>query len=225
MTAKDGGGDEAFRDRIIAHMNQLHSRELTHYLRHYRGLTTRQSAGATLHDLTLQGMRIRARGIDHVVNFNPPLQSWTQVRQRVVEMDAVARDGLGISDIYMDRFYMPDLLGSLVMIGVGSYFISALCLPWIKPGLFLWGLLDMHFPWGAETFRWLVKMIFLPVLGIHILEPLYFDMSRLRKHGVDRGSGLWWMWIVSCFLEGFTAFKRFDRVIASRKAEKEAKKH
>ncbi|KAG6010254.1 hypothetical protein E4U21_007303 [Claviceps maximensis] len=224
MAAKPGD-DEAVRDRIITHMNHLHTRELTHYLRHYRGLTKRQSADPSLRDVTLQGMRIRAAGADHIVEFNPPLSSWNDVRPRVVEMDAIARHSLGISDIYMDKYQLPGPADLAVMLSVGFYFLSVAGLPWITPGSAPWHLLAAYFPGGPETFRWLVRALILPVVAIHTLEPLYLDVSRLQKHGVDRWSAQWWMWIVSCVFEGLMAFKRFDRVIARKKAEKEAKKH
>ncbi|KAG6017728.1 hypothetical protein E4U54_004449 [Claviceps lovelessii] len=208
MAAK-AGGDEAMRDRIITHMNQLHTRELTHYLRHYCGLTSRQAAGAFLRDVTLRGMRIRAAGADHVVDFHPPLPSWNHVRPRVVEMDAIARQSLGISDIYMDKYQLPGPADLVVMLGIASYFLSLASLPWVVPGSSLWHLLAAVFPGGPETFRWLVKALILPVVVIHTLEPLYLDLSRLRKHGVDRWSAQWWMWIVSCVFEGLMAFRRF----------------
>ncbi|KAG5953782.1 hypothetical protein E4U53_002638 [Claviceps sorghi] len=219
------GGDEAIRERTITHMNHLHTRELTHYLRHYCRVTKRQSAGASLRDLTLQGMRIRAAGADHVVDFNPPLPSWDHVRPRLIEMDAVARQGLGISDIQMDRYHLPGSADLAVMLAVGFYFLSVASLPYITPGSPLWRLLSAYFPGGPEMFRWQVKMLLLPVIGIHTAEPLYLDLSRLQKHAVDRWSAQWWMWMVSCFFEGVMAFRRFDRVIAKKKVEKEAKKH
>ncbi|KAG6042215.1 hypothetical protein E4U41_002558 [Claviceps citrina] len=222
-----GDDDHVLRDRIMAHVNKLHARDLTHLVRHYCGLTKRQSAGASLRDVTLEGMRIRARGTghDHVVAFSPPLQSWDDVRPRVVEMHAVALRGLGISDISMDKYHAPGLADMMVMLGVGLYFLSVASLPWIVPGSRLWGFLAACYPGGPETFRWLVKALMIPVVAIHVLEPLYLDLSRLRRHGVDRWSGQWCMWIVSCFFEGLMAFKRFDRVIARKKAEREAKKH
>ncbi|KAG5981331.1 hypothetical protein E4U55_003060 [Claviceps digitariae] len=223
MAAKTG--DEAMRDRIITHMNQLHTRELTHYLRHYCGLTKRQSARPFLCDITLQGMRIRAADTDHIVPFDPPLPSWNHVRPRVVEMDTLARQGLGLSDIPMDKYHPPGPADLAVMLSVAFYFLSVASLPWIAPGSPLWRLLAAYFPGGPDTFRWLVKALILPVVGIHTLEPLYLDLSRLQKHGVDRWSVQWWMWIVSCVFEGVMAFKRFDRVIARKRAEKQAKEH
>lgn len=218
-------GDTAVQDRILTHMNTSHSRELTHYLRHYCGLTSRQAQGASLRDITLQGMRIRAGGADYVVHFKPALPSWNDARPRVVEMDTIAREGLGISDIYMTSYHGPAFADAVVMAAVSFYFISFLSLPWVVPGSPIWDILTAYFPGGPELFHWLVKAIFLPVVGIHLIEPMYLDRTRLQKHGVDRWSGQWWMWMVSCFFEGLMVFKRFDGVIAKKRAQKEAKKH
>ncbi|GAO13383.1 uncharacterized protein UV8b_00637 [Ustilaginoidea virens] len=220
-----GGGDRGLQDRILSHMNQSHARELRHYLRHYCGLTRRQACGASLRDITLQGMRIRAGGADYVVQFNPPLQSWNDVRPRVVEMDAIARKHLGISDVYVTRYRGPGFAQGVVVAGVALYFFCLASLPWVVPGSRIWTLLLAHFPGGPESFRWLVKTLVLPVIGAHTLEPIYLDYSRLRKHGVDRWSGQWWLWIVSCVFEGALVFRRFDKVVAEMRARKEAKKH
>ncbi|KAF5134885.1 hypothetical protein E5D57_005522 [Metarhizium anisopliae] len=217
--------DQGLQDRILSHMNTSHTRELTHYLRHYCGLTPSQARGASLRDVTLQGMRIRAGGADYVVHFKPALQSWNDVRPRVIEMDAIARKSLGISDIYMTAYRAPRFADALVMASVAFYFVSFLALPWIVPGSSIWSILTAYFPGGPEMFRWSVKLIFYPVLAIHLIEPMVLDATRLQKHGVDRWSGQWWMWVVSCFFEGLMVFKRFDSVIAEKRAQKEAKKH
>jgi hypothetical protein len=218
-------GDAAMQDRILTHMNTSHTRELTHYLRHYSGLSTRQAKGASLRDITLQGMRIRASGADYVVHFKPALQSWNEARPRVVEMAAISRDGLGISDIYVTAYQAPRFADAIVMAAVSFYFVSFLSLPWVVPGSPVWNLLSAYFPGGPASFRWLVKAIFFPVVGIHLVEPVVLDRTRLRKHGVDRWSGQWWMWMVSCFFEGFMVFRRFDDVVAKKRAQKAAKKH
>ena len=214
----------AVQDRILSHMNQSHQRELTHYLRHYCGLSRRQAAGASLRDITFQGMRIRAGGADHVVHFQPPLQSWNEARPRVVEMDVVARRSLGISDVYMTTYLPPRPYDAVVMAAVSFYFVCVASLPWIVPRSPAWDVLTAVFPGGPDLFTWLVRTILFPVIGIHLAECFYLDRSRLQRHGVDRWSGLWWTWILSCFLEGFAAFKRFDSEIAKKRAQKEGKK-
>ena len=49
--------------------------------------------------------------------------------------------------------------------------------------------------------------------------------SRLEKHTVRIFSGVWWMWVLSCFAEGYGAFVRFDECVREEKAKKEGMKH
>ncbi|AEO71179.1 uncharacterized protein THITE_2123316 [Thermothielavioides terrestris NRRL 8126] len=79
------------------------------------------------------------------------------------------------------------------------------------------------FPGGAAGFRWLVRAIFVPVLGIHLTETWWLERSRLRAHGVRRGSGVWWLWVGSVFFEGVMAFKRFDLLVARLRREQTRK--
>ncbi|KZZ91413.1 hypothetical protein AAL_06649 [Moelleriella libera RCEF 2490] len=218
------GDDAAQRDRIISHMNQQHSRELTFYLRHYQGLSIAQAAGASLRDVTLKEMRIRAQGTDYTIPFNPPLSSWSEVRGRVVAMDATARAGLGISDILMDRYYGPGFFDKCLMGLVVFYFFCLFSLPWFVPGTRAWKFVSTYLPFTPEFWRWEIKFVFWPTQIVHLAENFYLDYSRLGKHGIDRWSPVWWQWIVSNYFEGIMAYRRFDRVIAAKRAEKEAKK-
>ena len=63
------------------------------------------------------------------------------------------------------------------------------------------------------------------VLAIHVFETGFIQQTRLRKHGVAVGSGVWFAWIASTFFEGFGSIKRFDREVRrlQRAEEKEAK--
>jgi len=92
----------------------------------------------------------------------------------------------------------------------------------------MWSFLDMiRFPFGPVGFKWLVKTIAIPVLGIHVGEMWLLDRSRLAPRGIARGSPNWCMWVGSNFLEGFWAFIRFDRIVEEKKREafKESKSH
>jgi hypothetical protein len=59
-----------------------------------------------------------------------------------------------------------------------------------------------------------------PVLVIHLVECWWLDRTRLRGK-MDRMSGVWWAWMGCCFLEGLTAFKRFDREVERLVGKKE----
>ncbi|ATY59147.1 integral membrane protein, putative [Cordyceps militaris CM01] len=217
--------NDARKDRIISHMNRDHTREMSHYLRHYNSLSRREAALPSLRDVSLDAMHIRAGGLNHEVPFVPPLTGWDQMRPRLVEMDTVARRELGVSDIVVTTYAPPRPGHWVILLAVTFYFVSAATLPWTGPGSTAASLLDRGFPGGAALFRWLVKVIFVPVLGIHIAECYMLDRLRLSRHGVERFTGIWFLWEISCFLEGFMTWRRFDELVAEKQKQKDAKKH
>ncbi|KAL7799750.1 hypothetical protein V8C37DRAFT_365333 [Trichoderma ceciliae] len=227
MTTNRGPpSQEEMKARIITHMNTQHSRELSHYLRHYLRLSPRAAAASpAITDMDLASMTIKTNHGTYNVPFSPPLSSWAEARPRVIAMDVDARKALGISDIYITEYAMPRGFDYVPLVGVVFYFICATGLPWIVPGSAPWEVLKVVFPGGPEWFRWTVRMIFWPVVGIHLVEAVLFDRWRLQKHGVVRWSCVWWMWESAIFFEGLTSWKRLDGVVTEKKAEKEAKKH
>lgn len=219
--------DKERRERIVTHLNRDHQRQLSHYLRHYAGLSSCAAASPTLRDVSLEHMLIRARdGSDHTVIFNPPLASWDEARARVIAMDVVARERLGgISDVEITSYVPPQGADCLSFGGLLFYFCSAASLPLITPGSALWNVLAVVFPGGPVWFRWIVRTIFVPVVLLHLFEAIMFDLRRMQRHGVQRFSGTWWLWELSCFIEGLTAWWRIDGIIARKKSQMEAKKH
>ncbi|OAA79248.1 hypothetical protein LEL_02734 [Akanthomyces lecanii RCEF 1005] len=217
--------DEARKDRIISHMNRDHTREMSNFLRHYNSLSKRQAARPSMRDVSLDTMHIRAGGFNHAVPFVPPLRGWDDIRPRLAEMDAVARRDLGVSDITVATYVAPRPADWIVFCAVTFYFVSAASLPWLVHGTTAWSLLNGGFPGGAPMFRWLVKVLFVPVLGIHVTECYLLDRLRLSRHGVERFTGIWLLWEVSCFLEGLMTWRRFDELVAEKQKQKDAKKH
>ncbi|RCI11703.1 hypothetical protein L249_7171 [Ophiocordyceps polyrhachis-furcata BCC 54312] len=215
--------DEEVRDRIVRHMNQAHTRELSHLVRHFAATTTSEAKDPSLRDLTLQGMRVRAGGNDFAIPFSPALGDWSEARARIIAMDDTARRSLGISDIYITQYAPPRGFDRVIVAFVFFYVACVATLPYVVPGSASWAVVNTIFPGGAATYTWLVRFIRLPVFAVHALETAYLD-RRLRRHGVDRWSGLWWMWALDCFVEGFFAIRRFDAVVAEKRASKEAKK-
>lgn len=215
--------------RIIAHMNGDHTRELSHYLRHHAGLSARAASRPWLKSLTLESMTIAAGGLsgrEFQVPFDPPMTSFAEARGRLVAMDAEARAALGLSDIYIDSYVAPRGADAVVFGAVLFYFFSYATVGAVHPGNpAVWGLLQALFPGGALWWRRVVVAIFWPVVAIHVAEAWWIARSRLHPHGVDPGTSLWWAWIGSTAIEGFGAFKRIDRMLAKKRAEKDAKKH
>ncbi|KAL7897825.1 hypothetical protein HDV63DRAFT_375941 [Trichoderma sp. SZMC 28014] len=228
MATNRGPPSEAeIKARIISHMNSQHTRELSHYLRHYNGLSPRAAAASpAMQDLDFNGMTLKtSNGTTYSVPFSPPLTSWAEARPRVIAMDETAREALGLSNIYINEYAIQQGFDWAPFLGVIFYYFCAVGLPWLEPGSIPWEMLKAVFPGGPEGFRWLVKAIFWPVVGIHVAEAFLLDRWRLQKHSVARWSRVWWAWEITIFCEGLTSWKRFDRLVAEKKAEKEAKKH
>lgn len=218
--------DQQRKDRIINHMNRDHQRELSHFLRHYASASQSAARSPTIRDLSMSELTIEAQGKEHSVPISPPLASWADARTRFVEMDAVARKALGISDVRLEEYQRPRRIESFIFGAVTFYFLCFATLPWVVPGTRAWAVIDSFFPVrGATGYCRLVKGIFWPVLGIHLVEVVLLDKWRMQPHGVQRFSRLWWMWELSCFFEGFGAFRRSQAIIERKRAEKESKSH
>ncbi|PHH79125.1 hypothetical protein CDD80_5591 [Ophiocordyceps camponoti-rufipedis] len=212
--------DEEARDRVMRHMNQAHTRELSHMVRHFSGASASEAVNPSLRDLTLQGMRVRAGGNDYAVPFSPPLADWSEARHRIIAMDAKARQGLGISDVYVTR-YVPFRPGleRIVVFYVFFYIVCRLTLPFIQHGSAVWAVIDAIFPGGFSSYTAVVRFITLPMFAVHFLETVVFD-RKLRSHGIDRWSGLWWKWSLDCFVEGVCAFRKLNHIVAETRAAK-----
>jgi len=217
--------DAAMRTRIITHMNKDHHRSLSLYLRHFNKLPARRvSSPPTMKDITVSAMTIQtADGATHTIPFDPPMSSLSEARNRVVEMDKLARASLGLADVDITTYTRPRGFDSFVFGAVVFYFLCFFTLPWAVQGNPIWEFWNVVFPGGAETYRWVVRTIFIPVLGIHLFEMALLERTRLRKYGVERGTRVWWLWMGSCFFEGYPAFKRFDGLVRKKREVKEGK--
>ena len=207
--------------RIITHMNKDHAPELSRYLQHFVRVPRHRATNPVLTALSLENMTIRTPdGTEHVVPFDPPMKSYAEARKRAVEMDAAAREGLGLGDVEVREFTWPQPLGIFIATAVTFYFACYYSLPWQVPGSRMYSFWDSIYPGGAPKQEWLVRKIFFPVVGIHLFEVLLLDKTRLTKYGVRRGSGLWWAWAFSCFMEGFPVFSRFDGLVRKKREAK-----
>lgn len=209
----------AARARIMNHMNADHTPELSRYLQHFAKVPSSRATGAVMTDITLSAMKLRdSKGETHVVPFEPAMKSFAEARTRAVSMDAAAREGLGLGDVSVTSYTPPRGLALFVFCSVAFYFACYLSLPWQVPGSAQRAFWDAVFPGGAAAQEWVVRAIFIPVLGIHIVEILVLERTRLARFGVRRGSGVWWAWVGSCFFEGYPAFQRFDGMVREARA-------
>lgn len=217
----------AAQNRIISHLNGDHQESLSLYLRHYNKLPASAVSKPLVTDITFDALTIQsADGKPHTVPFKPPMKSWAEARERTVEMDREARAALDISTIKITEYEPPKSFLQLTIFGL-CIFTWAIFLTrtrivegtWFHDKVLPW------FPGGPAWFLWIVNLIVLPVLVIHASEATWLDMSRLRKHGVERGTALWYKWIVSCFIEGRGCFQRIDATVKRKALKSENAKH
>lgn len=193
--------------------------------------------------LTTLTLHLPASNTTHAIAFTPPLASWEEHRPRLVEMTRVTREAAaattasgtrqerdgGIGVVVVDEYMLPRVPYDLsIFFAVLFYYLCFVLVQtgWVADGGVLARGVEVGglFPGGVEGFRWLVRVIFVPVVGIHLVETWLLERTRLRKYGVRRGGKVWWLWVGSVFIEGAMAFKRFDIVVERLKARGEGKK-
>lgn len=219
--------NEAAKARIIKHMNADHAESLSYYLQHYRSLSARAARGAILDDITLSAMSLRTTDNDlHQIPFNPPMTSWAEARQRTVDMDREAREALGISSIRITTYEPPRSPFQIFVFGACLFTFNVFMFRnKIVPGTWFWEVPLQYWPGGPEWFVWIAKTIALPVVVIHLVESYMLDTTRLKKHGVERGTALWWKWVFSCFIEGYGSYQRTGAIVERKRKEAAAAKH
>jgi hypothetical protein len=205
-------------------MNKDHAGELSLYLRAFNGVPASAASAPRIVDMSLDGMEIQSASGAHTVAIRPPLANWGASRVKLVEMAGEALRKLGLSDIKIDVFSPPAGLDLVPFLGILLYFFCAATRAFVQPGTAAWDALDDVFPGGADGYRWLIKAMFVPVVAIHVTEAWWMSTTRLAKHRVE-GAWVWWLWNAAVFFEGYTAFRRFDGLVAKEKARKEGLKH
>ncbi|KAI0596081.1 putative integral membrane protein [Biscogniauxia sp. FL1348] len=215
--------DEARKARIIEHMNEDHTVEMSQYLRAYNGLSASAASKAQLQDITLSAMTIRSASGTHAVAIEPAMDSLADAGERLVAMSLRAQAQLGLSDIRIHEWTRPAGLGLATFAGVSLYMASAAALAagLVAPGTAAWDLLDARFfpslGGGAAAYVWLVRALFVPTVVTHVLETWWMVRGRLVDHSVVPGSAVWWLWTANTFVEGYPCMRRFDRLVVEKR--------
>ncbi|KAG9230372.1 hypothetical protein BJ875DRAFT_158396 [Amylocarpus encephaloides] len=218
--------DAAMKQRIISHMNADHQESLSLYLRQYKKLSSSQAKSPTLDDISFEAMTIRTSSGKYTIPFEPPMKSWAEARTRTVDMDRDSREGLDISSFKITEFEPPKRVPHVIIFGlVVMAFTTFATKNKIVPGTFIYDTILPWFPGGPKLFFAISNTVFIPTMIIHVVEVILLDRLRLRRYGVERGSKLWWAWIVDCFIEGYGCFQRIDATIAKKKLAAEKEKH
>ena len=71
----------------------------------------------------------------------------------------------------------------------------------------------------AATCWKLQPILFYGITGAHALECVALAFGKLKTHSVNPRSSVYWMWIVSNFIEGFPCGLRFSRLVKKLEAK------
>ncbi|TVY34028.1 hypothetical protein LOCC1_G008649 [Lachnellula occidentalis] len=154
------------------------------------------------------------------------MKTYAEARQKSVDMDRESRAALDISSIRLTSYQRPRSAMHIFIFGLCGMAITFFATrQWIVPGTWFYENALPWFPGGPEWFHWACKVLFAPTLAIHVFEATMLDRTRLRKYGVERGSGLWFKWIGSALVEGFGTFQRIDTMVKKEELEAEKAAH
>ena len=215
----------AMKKRIVTHMNVDHQDSLIRYLEHFCAVPSFLARNAHLEDVTFSSMTIKSSGRRYDIPIKPSMTAWSEVRPRVVAMDAEAVDGLGRSKVTVKRYTKPHGFMLVVFLACVLTFIGFSKRTNFEPGSLLYYTVLKHVPQFAQ-FCWQVQpLVIYPLLIIHTSEAIYMARSRLLKHTVPLGGQLWWTWVCSTFIEGYGSFVRFDTLVKEEEARRANAKH
>ncbi|PTU23264.1 hypothetical protein P175DRAFT_0499801 [Aspergillus ochraceoroseus IBT 24754] len=209
------------KDFIIKHMNADHQRSLSLYLQVYCSVSSRASQPPKLEDIRLTDLVISAQGTRYTIPFHPPLNSLAETRGRVVAMHKECLQRLGLSDIVIKEYRGPRGVQLAVFTCcLAAYVVYARRANFLPGSLFYEMAGLRRFPGVAGLNYQYAPRIWWTLAVAHSFEALgLLAGMRLRKHGVPLFSGLWWAWVLSGVIEGFTAWNRFDQLVKEKKRE------
>ncbi|KKY13659.1 putative integral membrane [Diplodia seriata] len=176
--------------------------QIARYLEHYCNVSSFAARRARLTDLSLGSMSIGAAGKNFTIPLEPPMQSWREARERVIQMDRDCLAGLGRSDITVRQYTRPRGAHAVIFV---------VCALTYSPGF-------------AAFVARVQPLVLALMIAIHVVEASIMA-RRLQRHNVAQLSGLWWQWVASSFIEGFGALQRVDALVQQGRREKDKQKH
>ncbi|KAJ5678319.1 uncharacterized protein N7477_003952 [Penicillium maclennaniae] len=209
------------RDFIIKHMNADHGDSLQLYLQAFCGITTSEANEASLEDLGLDHLVLRAQGTRYVVPIDPPMENFTEARGRLVALHKESLKRLGRSDVMLTEYRAPRGF-QIVIFGLCLFtYVSCFKRSNLLPGSFVYENLGYKYVPDFAHFVYNIQPLLFPaVVGIHIFESVLLAVLRLKPLGVPLMSGLWCTWMVSCFIEGFGTFQRIGQIVKKERAKR-----
>lgn len=212
------------KEFIIKHMNADHGDSLQLYLQAFSRISASQAKGATLEDLTLSALTIRANGTRYSIPIDPPMANYNEARGRLVGLHKDSLKKLGRSDVTLAEYRRPH--GHQILLFALCSFMYATCFSRdnLLPGAFVYENLGYKFvPNFAHFVHNVQPYLFYGTIGIHIVESIALAVTKLKPHGVPFLSGVWLAWMGSCMVEGFGSFVRINQIVKGER-EKNGKK-
>ena len=140
-------------------------------------------------------------------------------------MDKEARNALGRSDVTVKRYKAPRGFMTVAIVVCALVFVAFSRRANFVHGSFLYDYQLRYVPnFAAFCFR-IQPLVIFPMVLVHGTEARIMVTRRLEKHTVRWGSGVWWLWVVGTFVEGWGSFYRFDEVVKEEELKKEKTKH
>jgi len=216
IMANSTSGDAAKKDRIMQHLNDGHKPELSRFLQHFCSIPFSEAAAPVLIDISFTSMAIATGpGNVHDCPINPPMATWADARTRCVEMDAEARKGLGLSDIFVNEYVPPSIGDVAVLEAILLLYASCILQGYVTEGNWVGELIMKWFPGGLSAWKLSVNIFAIPIFLVHILEA-YMMAKKVERHGVLRYTDVWSKWVWGTFAEGFRSNMRLNALIAHK---------
>ncbi len=218
--------ETAIRTRITTHLNTAHRDSLSLFLRHYCKLPAHSATASstTIETLNRDSLILTSHGKRYYIPLQPALSSLSSpaaTRQRLKQMHNECLRGLDLSDIKITTYRPPKtLIHRITFLAVVLTMLSFSRRAHFLPESLFYETLRLdfvpRFAWFCLTIQpWLITAM----LGIHVTETVWMARTRLRRHGVERWSRLWWIWVGSCFIEGVGSFQRIDGMVRDKEEE------
>lgn len=225
--------EAAMKARVLNHMSVDHVDSIALYLRYYSKLPSSQiplnPAVGTLkmEDITLDHIILSHPFGRNLVYVDPPMENLMESRERLVAMHKECLTGLGLSDIKISTFVLPNRLWqwTLHVLAFLSFTTFGFCRDQLHPNTNtivskIWSIGGLV-PGNAVLADKVALPVVLGMVVIHVFEAGYFARTRLRKHWVQRFTPLWWVWVIVTFNGGIASISRFDSMVEDIKTERE----
>lgn len=192
------------------------------YLQYYCKLSSWYAYDGWISGIDLDGMTFICNDKLYRIPFDPPMSSYREARERVVQMDKEALHGLGLSEITINEFLPPTGVWAIGFAMISAAFLAYSQRWWFEKGQ----IVDQVLGPGFARFSWTIQpYLIIFMLSIHTTEMLYFMRYKLAKHSVNPRTLLFWQWAGTAFIEGGFAFSRFNGLVKTKQEEKAKQKH